>query len=282
MLQDVWTLFPQTLVQRINLLLDGAQPTPIKSFQLYKTCQRENLWRDTYENFLIQLRGYFSQPQPLRAKSYLDFAFERPMDRRVYDEFELNFRTCVVNSGEVLEIANWSHQIISENCHSSSPAISVDVLNRTLDTITQPPAYEKDHDIEFEDFCIAWKKTVFSLFGREYDPEVGRILKELHRLQRDLKEEKSLSLPFRPSIYLTQTEIDWAEAVQKAAETNSDIPRFPLRRGPQKVKLMELQRAGELYNIIRKSENPRLKEQMENIRTTIRDKCDWLNRERFR
>jgi hypothetical protein len=280
MMQHLWKLFPQLLVQKINGLLDAAEPSPTKAFHLYKTCQREQLWQDSFEKFSDHLRDFFSQPKDYRAKSYFDSFLERPMNRHIFDEFQLTFRTANVNARDVVDTANWAHNMMRISCKSESEVISSDVLGRTLQDITNPPPYEKDHDIEFEDFCIAWKKIVFKLFGKTHDSEMNRILKELRWLNAELKKPEVSN--FTPSIYLTQTEIDWTTAVKSRAEDYAEIPEFPLSRGAQKIRLMELERAVNLYNIVQKTDLPELLKHRENIRTTILDKCEWLLKEKAR
>lgn len=274
--------FPTTLVQKINNLLNSATPNPSKAFQLFKLCQRESLYSDTFESFSVHLHGYFLQNFRDRAKSYIDSFLNRPLDRHLYDSFTLTFRTGIVSACESLEISNWTSRMLRENLQSQCVVTSTDIISRTLTLITQPPAHEKEHSIEFEDFCIAWKKIVFSLFGHEYDPEMRRILKELRQLQQSLKKniQAENREVFRPSIYLTQTEIDWTEAIQRAVQTGEQrLPAFPLSRGPQKDKLVELEKAAQLYNLIEKMQNSGPKELLshrENLRQTVLSHCQWL------
>lgn len=281
---NLWKLFPQILEQKINALLDSSTPNPTKAYQLYKTCKNENLWRNSYEIFAVHLQDYFSLSLRDRAKSYFDCFLDRPMDKHIYDSFTLSFRTAVVCPQALSEVADWSHeQMRSHSQNTGSVVISTDVLTRTLQSITSPAAHEKDHDIEFEDFCAIWEKTVFFLFGRKYDEDLREILREVRRLNLELKiaEENTQKAEgrFIPGIYMTQTEINWTADVQDAAFQYGELPRFPLIRGAEKVRLIELQRATELYNLLYRNQRPELQKHRDNIRATILDKCDRLLKE---
>lgn len=286
MATDLWKQFPQILEQKINSLLDTAMPSSTKAYQLYKTCKNENLWRNSFEIFSLHLQDYFSLAVRDRAKSYFDCFLDRPMDRHIYESFSLSFRNAQVCPQALSEVADWAHSQMYENsvCGNSAVA-SMDVLTRTLQQITTPAAHEKDHDIEFEDFCAIWEKTVFYLFGRRYDSELRQILREVRRLNFELKaaEENTREVEkqqrFVPGIYLTQTEIDWTCDVQAAAFSYKKMPRFPLARGPEKVRLVELQRAVELYDVVCRNVRPELQKHRDNIRATILDKCDRLLKE---
>lgn len=283
MTQDMWKLFPRLVEQKINGLLNEAEPSQAKAFQLYKACKNDNLWRNSYELFCVHLHDFFSQPKHERAKSYFDNFLDRPMDRALYDGFELTFRSANISPQALNHVATWSTQMIQEGCSTQSVVASVDVLTKTLQDITNPPPHEKDHSIDFEDFCISWKKTVFKLFGKKYDPELSKILSEIHWLDKQLKcPQLEDAKPFRPSIYLTQTEIDWTEQVQNAVFEYMDIPKFPLSRGPEKDKLIDLNRALMLYQAVLITTKPELIAHRESIRNTILDQCAWLLRERAR
>lgn len=288
MTENSWMCFPQTLVQKINNLLNVATPNPHKAFQLFKLCQRENLYSDTFESFSTHLHGYFLQSFRERAKSHLDSFLDRPLDRHLYDHFSLTFRSGVVSAYDSLEVSNWTSQMLRENLQTDCMVTSADIISRTIDLITKPPAHEKDHSIEFEDFCIAWKKIVFSLFGHEFDSEMRKILKELRTLQQNLKNIREMESRevFRPSIYLTQTEIDWTTSIQKALQLGEpSLPDFPLSRGPQKDKLIELEKAARLYNLIEKMKKTGPQELIrhrEDLRQTIFTHCHWLLTEKAR
>lgn len=282
MTQDTWKLFPRLIEQKINALLDEAEPNDIKAYQLYKTCKNENLWRNSFELFQLHLSDFFSLPKSERVKSYFDKFLDRPMNRIIYDGFTLNFRTSQTNQTHLTQTAKWTHQIMKNNCNTSEEIISAYVFTQTLNYITRPPAYEKDHDIEFEDFCIAWKKTVFSLFGNQYNSELEDILREIRWLNQLLKNpapENEIT-KFRPGIYLTQTEIDWTSSVQEAVFEYRIAPHFPLSKGPQKEKLINLNRAVSLYNIVLRTDKAEVKKHLESVRLTILDQSGWLMRQK--
>lgn len=281
MIKELWHSFPRLLEQKINALLEEAEPTPAKAFQLYKTCQNENLWKDTFEKFSDHLEVFFSLPRSERRKSELDQFLDRPINMVLYEEFHLNFRTGLVNGHSVLTLVSWAHNLMRLGHRTDCAVISMDVLSRTLNYITHPPFFEKAENIEFEDFCAAWKKTVFKMFGKKYDAELEHILSELRWLNTQLKIEEKAEQKngFIPTIYLTQTEIDWTTAVQQAVVGYLEIPRFPLSRGPQKQRLVDLERTISLYRIVQTTKLPELLEHRENIRATILDRCERLLRE---
>lgn len=285
MLNETWSTFPTQLERKINDLLEEALPTPMKAFHLYKTCQRENLWNESYEKFVSSLDTFFSLPRLERRKSVLDNFLDRPLSMATYEEFHLDFHCAVVNQGSLHKVASWAHFTIRTQRKSDSVVISDDVLAKTLQNITRPPAHEKAENITFEDFCEAWKKVVFRLFGRKYDPEFDEILKELRWL-RTLPENPENTLPeeprFVPTIYLTQTEIDWTTAVQMAVLDNLAVPRYPLSKGPTKQRLIDLKRTISLYNIVRTTTSPEFLKHRDSIRATILSLCDKLLKERAR
>lgn len=284
MSENSWAFFPAVLVRKINQLLHSATPNPQKAFQLYKMCQRENLYSGGFETFTVHLKGYFLQNFHERAKSHLDSFLNRPLDRHLYDHFSLTFRTGVVSAGKAMDISHWSSRMIRENLKTDSTVVSTEVLARAVDLVTHPPAHEKEHSIEFEDFCIAWKKIVFTLFGHAFDSDVQKILQELRRLNRALKSnrESELQPAFRPSIYLTQTEIDWTENIQQRLLSSQRLPDFPLSRGPQKDKLIELEKAARLYNIMQRTNLPALTQHRDDLKATILTHCQWLLTEKAR
>jgi hypothetical protein len=281
MIRDLWNDFPRLLEQKINALLNEAEPTPIKAFQLYKVCQSENLWPDSFEQFSKKIETFFALPRSERQKSHLDALMDRPVSMDVYEGFHLNFRTGLVSSKEVLNIASWAHHLMRLSHKTTSLVISMDVLTKTLQYITSPPLFEKAENIEFDDFCNAWKKTVFKLFGKKYDAELNKILAELQWLHSQI-EAKESAPGFVPTIYLTQTEIDWTKSVQSAVFGNESIPKFPLSRGPQKQRLIDLERIIQLYRVVQTTQLPELLKHRDNIRVTILDRCEGLLRERAR
>lgn len=282
MIKELWSTFPRLIEERINGLLDEAEPSSTKAFQLYKTCQAESLWDESFEKFSRCLGDYFSMPKRQRHKSDFDRYLKAPMKSDVFESFQLTFRNAWVDSRSLINLANWAHNLIRVSQKTESVVISTDVLTKTLQYITNPPLFEKAENIEFADFCAAWKKTVFNIFGKKHDADLEKILSELQRLDAQLKAEEASPRKeaFVPTIYLTQTEIDWTVAVQEAALQRSSIPNFPLSRGPQKQRLIDLQRTIELYRIVQTSKFPELIQHRENIRSTIIDRCATLLREK--
>lgn len=288
MIRELWNSFPTLLEQKINGLLDGAEPTPAKAFQLYKTCQRENLWQDSFESFSAQLNKFFAVSQSERRKSDLDRFLQRPLDTYLFSDFDLDFRSAVIEDSAVQNIASWAHHLMRVTHKAEAVVISKEVIHQTMHYITHPPAFEKAKDIKFEDFCAAWKKVVFKLFGKKHDAEFNRVLQELQWLQMQQNEEALQKQihgsvePFFPTIYLTQTEIDWVTAVEVAVTQSTPIPAFPLSRGPQKQRLQDLERTISLYKIVQTTRHAEFLRQRDNIKATILDRCQGLLRERAR
>lgn len=282
MIKELWQTFPRMLEQHINGLLDQAEPTPVKAFHLYKACQSEGLWGDSFEAFSRAVSAFFAAPRSQRRKSDLDALLERPVSRDVYESFHLNFRTAQVDNRSLLNIASWAHHLMRVSCKSDSAVISADVLGRTLQAVTTPGPFEKADTILFEDFCAAWKKTVFKLFGKQHDSEFQKILKELEWLEKQIRasERAAEGGAFLPTIYLTQTEIDWTLAVQRAVTEHLPVPKFPLSRGPEKQRLIDLKRTIDLYNIVRTSKTPEFVQHRDNIRATLLDRCAGLLRDK--
>lgn len=282
MIKELWNSFPRLMEEKINALLDEAEPSPAKAFQLYKTCQSEDLWSESFEKFNSLLRDFFALPKTQRRKSSLDQFLERPMNSSVFEDFHLNFRNAVVDRGSLLHLSSWAHNLIRVSKKTETVVISTDVLTRTLNYITAPPLFEKAEKIEFEDFLSGWQKIVFNLFGKKHDAEFTAIVSELRWMNTQLKEaEKNpRENAFYPTIYLTQTEIDWTMAVHQAVEQNTPVPKFPLSRGPQKQRLIDLERAISLYKIVQTTKLTDFIKHRENIRTTILDRCESILRER--
>jgi hypothetical protein len=204
------------------------------------------------------------------------------MDRVVFSDFQLNFRNALVNRSSVVDLASWAHNLIRVSKKTTSVVISSDVLTKTLNYITNPPLFEKAQDIEFEDFLSAWQKTVFYLFGKQHDSEFTHIVSELRWMNTQLKESENLPREntFFPTIYLTQTEIDWVIAVRTAVEENLPAPKFPLSRGAEKQRLIDLERAICLYKIVQNTRLTDFIRHRENIRLTILDRCESILREK--
>ena len=278
MIQETWKLFPRLIEQKINRLLDESEPNNAKAYQLYMSCKNENLWKNSFELFSVHLSDYFSLHKSERVKSYFDQFLDRPMNRSIFDAFQLTFRTAQVNSESVSETAQWSYNLMKFNCKINSEVISLEILTKTLEYITSPPLFEKDHDIEFEDFCIAWKKIIFTVFGNALDPDMELILKEVRWLNKLLKKPELLSenITYSTDIYLTQTEIDWTSAIQNEVFEYKTASKFPLSRGPDKDLLQNLLKTVTLYNIILSSTLYDLIQHQENVRFTILNQCSNL------
>ncbi len=280
MMQNTWKLFPRLIEQKINGLLAYASPNRMKAYQIYKTCQNENLFRQSFADFNIHLSHYFELELATRSKSHFDSYLERPMHKSIFELFKLDFRTAEIGPEEIRHISSWTHNMMRLNCQISDCLISIDMIQKSLEYITSPPLFEKSQEIDFDDFCSAWKKTVFQFFGHRYDPEVSRVLKELHLLQLEQKRIEQLKI-HQPLISLTQTELDWTVGVQQAVTLNTPLPFYPLTRGPQKPALQQIEKIVQLYNLIMCSTKNEFIEQQINVRTTLLYRCqELLNRSR--
>ncbi|HWU42059.1 MAG TPA: hypothetical protein VN132_01435 [Bdellovibrio sp.] len=282
MLNEVRTLFPRLLEQKINALLDEALPNSLKAFQLYKACKAEEVWQDSLEKFSEVLTNFFSRARSERRKSLLDAVLDRPLSATTFESFHLTFHNASVEETQVLKIADWAHHFMRVTYKSESLVISKSILHKTLDALTHPPLFEKGEHITFDDFCEAWKKIVFRFFGKNKDAELAKILNELRLLNTQLETNKDLTNEnkFFPTIYLTQTEIDWTTAVRDAILNRTKPPRFPLSRGPQKPRLIDLQKTLRLYEIVFTSKLPEFIRHRENICATILDRCEGLLRDK--
>lgn len=278
MMQNLWKMFPRLIEERINNLLEEAEPNRMKAYQIYKSCQNENLWQDSFAKFSDYLNLYFALPKSERVKSRFDIYLDRPMHKNIFEAFQLDFRNAVVNSRSLMTVASWAHNLMRIN-YKNCQVISTDVMTKTLILITNPAPFEKAQDIDFEDFCAAWKNTVFRLFGKKYELDVQDLLEELKLLDLELKNSERTQR-FIPAIYLTQTEIDWTRAVENAAQNFKPIPHYPLTRGPQKPALVELLRVVQLYNIVFSSPETKLLQHQSSVRLTLLDRCQSLLRDR--
>jgi hypothetical protein len=279
MIHELWHSFPRTLVERINSLLEEAEPSQAKAFQLYKACQSEGLWDETFDKFQRKLNSYYELPKYKRSKSALDQMLNSPLPSVMFEDFHLNFRNASVDNRSLLSLASWTHHLLRVGGKYTSAVIAEDVITKTLNYITHPPLFEKSSNIEFDDFCEAWGKTVFNLYGKTHDAEMTRIVGELRYLNTQLivEEQQRIDRPLTiPSIYLTQTEITWTMAVMEAAEENLEMPKYPLSRGPEKPRLIELLRVVQLYKIVQNTQLPEFVKHRENIRATILDRCQNL------
>lgn len=234
--------------QNINGLLDSAFPRQLKAFQLYKTCQRESLWTKSFEEFSQSVEGFFSRPRVQRRKSDLDRIFDRPMGHDVYSDFHLNFRTAEVDQESILNLASWAHHLMRVARKTSSEIVSLEVMTQTLRLLTNPGPHDKADNIEFDDFCAAWSRTVTKNFGSQHDQSLAQITSELKWLNHQLKEEEAR--PKEPALRfldLAEVEAAWIMRVREAALGQESIPPFPLPAGPSKQRLQELERVISLY-----------------------------------
>lgn len=284
MISELWSAFPQLLVQKINALLDEAEPNPARAFQIYKACQSESLWSDSFEKFSQHLRGFFSLSKFERKKSHFDRFLDRPMGMDIYEKFHLTFRSALVNNRNLLDIASWAHHLTRVGYKTTCPVASEDVFTKTLNYITNPPHFEKEENIDFEDFCSAWTKTVSKLFGKTFESEFNQLLKETRWLNQQMKDSEVSTSEgqFFPTIYLTQTEIDWTIAVQKAAAESLPVPKFPLSRGPQKQRLCELYSTIGLYKLVQGAVDSDFIKHRNTLRAKILEQCESLLKERAR
>lgn len=278
MIREMWGSFPRLIEQNINGLLERAEPNPRKAFMLYKTCQHEGLWESDFCEFARALEDFFSKPRSQRRKSDFDRHLASPMDESTYEGFHLDFRTAFIPEKDVDDLASWAHHLMKHGRKRDSAVISLDVMIETLRYITNPPPYEKAEQIEFEDFCRAWKKTVFEFFGARYDAELKEILSELYVIDAELKRQArdpQYTAPI-PNLYLSDREIEWVRSVRDAARTLEKIPEWPLAWGPEKQVLLDLQRVVRLYGLSYGTRLPELIQHRESVRRTILDRCAKL------
>lgn len=278
MISELWNRFPRLLEQNINGLLEGATPSKMKAFHLYKACKTEGLWKDDFDKFAEHLDRFFVQPKFDRTKSSFDRYLNKPMDHKLFEEFYLDFRTAEVDEKSVYEIASWAHNIMRVQKKGTAAVTSLDVMNRTLKSVTQPSFYSKARDIEFDDFSFAWKKVVTKLYGHKFDAELNTLVEELDRINIQLKltEKETAESGLTPVIPLTHLEIDWTCAVYEAAVNEKPAPKFPLPQGPSKRLLLELERVVTLYQIVQITTQPELLKHRANIRVTLMDRCEVL------
>lgn len=279
MIQDLWYAFPTSLEEKINRLLHQAEPTPLKSYHLYKACQSEDLWQQSFEDFCDKIASFFSTPSQKRKKSDLDRLLDRPLPKYLYSEFSLDFGNAMIDSFALAEIASWAHHLMRVRLKKDSLAISYQALQESLHKLTHPQPHEKVFSISFSDFCSVWRKTVHFLFGPNEEKISSAIIEELQGIyssQRALENTPVAGASHRPKIYLTQTEIDWVEDILKAIDTQSAPPTFPLSRGPEKQRLRELARTLQLFKIVQTTKLPELLEHKFKITSTLISQCQKL------
>ncbi len=279
MMHDMWKLFPRLIEKKINALLEEAEPNRMKSFHLYKTCQNENLWNKSFEEFREQLHQFFSLPQPERSKSRFDYYLNRPMHKSIYGLFDLDFRNGVVNESALQSVSNWAHHMLRINTRTSSPVISLEVMKKTMNSIVNPGPFDKAQDIEFSDFCDTWKRICFTLFGRRFDSDLTQVLEQLKALDQE-QQLLEQNRQYLPRIYLTQTEIDWTQALLSAAQETARLPKYPLSRGPQKEALVEIEKVAQLYSLVMESDKTDFIPYRDRIRETLVFRCEDLLKKR--
>lgn len=277
MIQDAWNSFPQQLTQKINGLLDDAEPNQTKAFQLFKQCQTENLWHGSFEMFSEHLTDFFKVVKSERNKSDFDRYLLRPMDFNSFDNFDLTFRSAEIAAGSVRDIASWAHHMLRLHYKNDLNVFSIEVLNQTIYDLTHPAFFEKDHDIEFEDFCISWQQSCQKLFGKQNEFLQQQVLLELRNLQQQQTNKlQKTAINTQAAIYLTQTEIFWVESIEKAVLLSEKLPRYPLTKGPEKTQLIELLKCTTLFEIAFSSELPKLVGHRQAIQETVLSRCRWL------
>ena len=277
MMDQLWGSFPRLLEQNINGLLESAQPSPTKAFQIYKACKNDDLWRENFDQFSKVLEAFYSKPKHQRRKSQFDQYLDRPMDSDIFLGMHLNFRTAQIEERSVNDLASWAHNVIRIGRKTLSSVISHDVMTKTLRAITQPGPFDKAENIEFEDFCSVWKKTVTKMFGSAEDREFQSIVTELRKINQEHTEIEELSGLIRlPLIQITPIELDWIKMVRLASLAQSKIPKPPVVPGVRKQALKELDRVIQLYEMVLVTDLPELQKHRASTRLTLIDRCDTL------
>lgn len=270
MIDGLWESFPRLLEQNIDGLLDQAEPTPLKAYQLYKACEREDLWRGSFAEFSRRLEDYYSRPRWRRSKAGFDIHLERPMPQATFGAFHLTFRTARVREAAVENLTSWAHHLMRVGSKMKSAVISKEVLGRVFHRLIRPLPHEKDEDLNLSDFLGVWRRTVFQSFGHRFDEDLEFLSTELRWLDEKFRATEQAQRDRVPVlIELTQTEIDWIAAIRAAVAINRPAPEFPLRRGPQKEPLRQLERVARLYTLSLSSDSPELLKNKANIRATI-------------
>lgn len=278
MLQETWNTFPRQIVQKINGLLDQAQPNSLKAFHIYKMCKNENLWDKSYSEFSFLLEGFYNTHPAERSKGQLDQFLNRPIDWRSFESVRLTFRTAEINPSEIRDIASWAHHMLRLHYEKTSEVSSVDVISKAVFDLTHPDFGGKDQNIDFEDFCDAWKNAVDKLYGKQFEAEHQMVLSELRNLNHVL-ENRAVDFPRRDlldRIYLTQTEIDWVERSREAVIAGARMPRYPLSKGPTKTPLIDLLKWLTLWEISKDVEAPAVQDKVEKLRFYIEKQCGEL------
>lgn len=278
MLQETWITFPRQIVQRINGLLDQARPTQLKAFHLYKMCKTEELWDKSFSEFSYLLDCYYQTHPAERSKSQFDQFLNRPMDWRSYESVSLNFYTADIGYTEVRNVASWAHHMLRLHYKRSAEFASIDTLTKTIFDLTHPGYGGKEQNIDFEDFCNAWKAAADKLFGKKFEAEHQAVIAELRQLNHKM-ETAALEGPRRSMldrIYLTQTEITWVERVLEAVTKQLKMPKYPLSKGPDKTRLLDLLKWLTLWEISKDVPAPAVQAKVIRLRDHIQNDCEEL------
>ncbi len=282
MINELWGSFPRLLEQNINGLLETAEPNPTKAFQLYKSCKNDDLWRENFDQFAKALQAYYAKPRHQRRKSQFDQYLDRPMPSEIFLSFHLNFRTAAVDERSVIELASWAHNLIRVSRKTLSSVFSLDVMTKTIQAVINPGPYDKAENIEFEDFCSVWKKTVTKIFGSQQDRELLAVVTELRKIHTEHKEMEELSGLIRlPLLQITPLEFEWIKIVRLSALAHAKVPKAPVTQSAsgsasRKQCLKELDRVIQLYEMVLVTELPELHKHRASTRLTLIDRCDYL------
>lgn len=253
-------------------------PTSIKSFHIYKMCKSENLWDKSYSEFSYLLECFYQTPPHERSKSQVDHFLNRPMNFHDYESMTLTFRTANVGLTEIRDIASWAHHMLRLHYEKTSDVTSIETLSQTIYGLTHPGFSGKEHSIDFEDFCEAWKDTVDKLYGKKFETEHKLIISELRHLNI-VQERRAIESHQRNvlnRIYLTQTEITWVERALSAVTKGLTMPRYPLSKGPTKNRLIDLLKWTTLWEISKDVKAVAVQAKVIKLRDHIEQECEEL------
>lgn len=279
MIKDLWFAFPRNLEERVQALLEYADPRPLKAFHLYKTCVRSESYTASFEKFQRVLSEFFTPPQAQRKKSDLDRLLMRPLEAHDFAQFHLTFHSAAVNNLALQDLASWAFNLMRVGLKIKSVILNQDLVYKSLYRLVHPLTHEKGENISFREFYESWSATVRKQYGSSYEQDLQHILNELKWLetqQHEAEEAASFNNNGRILIYLTQTEIYWVQDVLQAVQKDTAIPKFPLSRGPAKSKLCDLERTARLYKIVQTTQLPELLLHKKKIKTTLIHQCEEL------
>ena len=276
-MQDLWGSFPRLLEQNINGLLDHAEPNPVKAFQLYKACKNEDVWRENFDSFSKVLAAFYAKPRGTRRKSAIDQLLDRPMPSDVFQNFHLTFRTAAIEEKQISDLASWAHNLIRVSRKTINAVIGLDVMTATLKSVVNPGPLDKEENIDFDDFCGAWKKTVKTKFGDQHAEEFTQLVNELQKLNDDHHDLEEVSGLIRlPLLQITDVELEWIKLVRLSALAQSKIPKPPPQYGQRKQALRDLDRVIQLYEIVLETKIGELTKHRQSTRFTLIDRCNTL------